>query len=279
VPVPTDEATHEAWTLIAAFAASTRRVRLGQMCTCMGYRNPVHLAKVAATADTISGGRTEMGIGAGWYEHEWRAYGYGFPTAGERLGMLDEGVQIMRQAWTTGKATLDGKHYQVDGAIVRPLPLQEGGIPLWVAGSGERKTLRTAAKYAGYTNFDANEEGFRRKSDVLAAHCRDVGTDFDAIVRSSNFEIVIGETEKDVQDRLDWIRAHYAPFLTPERLEQRMEIYTKGLTTGTPERIAEQLTKAYGFGMGYAILNFVEVAYDRSGLELFVRKVVPELPA
>ena len=100
VPEPNGEATHEAWSLINAFAASTSRVRLGQMCTCMAYRNPAYLAKVAATADVISGGRIEMGIGAGWYEHEWRAYGYGFPSAGERLGRLDEGVQIMRQLWT-----------------------------------------------------------------------------------------------------------------------------------------------------------------------------------
>ncbi|HEX8498041.1 MAG TPA: LLM class flavin-dependent oxidoreductase [Actinomycetales bacterium] len=94
VPIPSEEATHEAWTLMAAFAASTTRVRLGQMCTCMAYRNPAYLAKVAAPIDVISGGRVEMGIGAGWYEHEWRAYGYGFPSAGERLAALDEGVQI-----------------------------------------------------------------------------------------------------------------------------------------------------------------------------------------
>ena len=81
VPAPTDEATHEAWTLMSAFGAVTERVRLGQMCTCMSYRNPVYLAKVAATCDIVSGGRIEMGIGAGWYEHEWRAYGYGFPPA------------------------------------------------------------------------------------------------------------------------------------------------------------------------------------------------------
>ena len=148
VPVPTQEATHEAWTLMAGLAAATSRVRLGQMCTCMGYRNPAYLAKVAATVDVISGGRAEMGIGAGWYEHEWRAYGYGFPGAGDRIGMLDEGVQIMHQLWTTGTATLDGKHYQVNGAICRPLPLQDGGIPLWIAGGGEKKTLRIAARYA-----------------------------------------------------------------------------------------------------------------------------------
>ena len=114
VPVPTDEATHEAWSLMAAFAASTTRVRLGQMCTCMGYRNPAYLAKVAATIDVVSGGRVEMGIGGGWYEHEWRAYGYGFPSAGDRLGMLDEGVQIMRQLWTdrhgdAGRQALPGR--------------------------------------------------------------------------------------------------------------------------------------------------------------------------
>src|SRR3954467_10157368 len=88
VPVPSEEATHEAWTLMAAFGAATSRVRLGQMCTCMGYRHPMYLAKVAATVDAVSGGRVEMGIGAGWYEHEWNAYGYGFPSAGDRIAML-----------------------------------------------------------------------------------------------------------------------------------------------------------------------------------------------
>ena len=158
VPVPSEEATHEAWTLIAAFAATTKRVRLGQMCTCMSYRNPVYLSKVAATADIISGGRVEMGIGGGWYEHEWRAYGYGFPRPGERLARLDEGVQIMRQAWSTGHVTLDGAHYQVDGAIVRPLPLQKGGIPIWIAGGDENVTLRIAAQYANYTNLGSAHE-------------------------------------------------------------------------------------------------------------------------
>ena len=124
VPVPTAEATHEAWSLMAAYAASTGRIKLGQMCTAMSYRNPVYLAKVAATVDVISGGRLQMGIGGGWYEHEWRAYGYGFPSAGVRLARLDEGVQIMRDAWRDGVVTFSGRHYQADGAIVQPKPLQ-----------------------------------------------------------------------------------------------------------------------------------------------------------
>ncbi len=277
VPVPTDEATHEAWTLMAAFAAATSRVRLGQMCTCMSYRDPMYLAKVAATVDAVSGGRTEMGIGAGWYEHEWRAYGYGFPRAGERIARLDEGVQIMRQAWTEGVATLQGEHYQVDGAICRPLPLQDGGIPLWIAGGGEKKTLRIAAQYAKYTNFDGSLEGFRHKSEVLKQHCQDVGTDFDAITRSANYNVVIGRDEAEVERRLTWIEDHYRPVLGDEGARKRADEFRSGPAVGTPEQIVETLGELKDAGMTYAITYFAEAAYDTSGIELFESEVVPAL--
>jgi F420-dependent oxidoreductase-like protein len=279
VPVPSAEATHEAWTLMSAFAATTSRVRLGQMCTSMSYRNPAYLAKVAATIDIISGGRVEMGIGAGWYEHEWRAYGYGFPRAGERLARLDEGVQIMQQAWTTGTATLAGEHYQVDGAIVRPLPLQEGGIPIWIAGGGEKVTLRIAARYADYTNFDGTPAGFRHKSDLLRQHCAEVGTDFDAIVRSTNYNTVIGRDEAEVAERLDAIEARVTPYLGAEEAARFMAEYRSGtaLGVGTPEQVVERLTAMRELGLGYAIHYFPEAAYDRSGIELFEREVMPAL--
>ncbi|MFZ5872186.1 MAG: LLM class F420-dependent oxidoreductase, partial [Actinomycetota bacterium] len=276
VPEPTDEATHEAWTLMAALGAATERVRLGQMCTCMGYRNPAYLAKVAATIDVISGGRVEMGIGAGWYEHEWRAYGYGFPGARHRLEMLDEGIQVMQQMWTTGRATLDGEHVQADGAICQPLPLQAGGIPLWVAGGGERRTLRTAAQYADYTNFDGSPEGFSHKSSVLEQHCKDIGRDFGEITRSANYNVVIGETERDVEERLDWIHAHYAK-VVPHRADEVREQFRTGPAVGTPEQVAETLLDLRRRGMTYAICYFVEAAYDMSGVELFEREVVPAL--
>jgi F420-dependent oxidoreductase-like protein len=280
VPWPTQEATHEAWTLMAAFGAATSRVRLGQMCTCMGYRNPAYLAKVAATVDVISQGRAEMGIGAGWYEHEWRAYGYGFPKAGDRIGMLDEGVQIMRQLWTTGNATLDGKHYQVDGAICQPLPLQDGGIPLWIAGGGEKKTLRIAAQYADYTNFDGSPEGFSRKSEILRQHCQDVGTDFDQITRSANYNVILGETDKDVQDRIAWMKDHLLRAGVPQEIaENRVNEFANGMLVGTPEVIAERLAEVGKLGMTYAILNFAEVAYDRTSLTLFTEKIAPQLTA
>lgn len=276
VPDPTDEATHEAWSLMAALGAATERVRLGQMCTCMSYRDPAYLAKVAATIDVISGGRVEMGIGAGWYEHEWRAYGYGFPSAGERIARLDEGVQIMRQLWTEGRATLGGKHYQVDGAICRPLPLQEGGIPLWVAGGGERKTLRVAAKYARYTNFDGSPDGFRHKSEVLAGHCEELGRDFGEITRSANYNVVIGATQADVDDKLEWIRAHYAKTL-PARADATREQFATGPAVGTPDQVVEALRGLGELGMAYAVCYFVDAAYDPSSMELFEREVIPAL--
>ncbi|MFF2557580.1 LLM class F420-dependent oxidoreductase [Nocardia sp. NPDC058058] len=278
VPVPTEEATHEAWTLMSAFAATTSRIRLGQMCTAISYRNPAYLAKVAATVDLISGGRVEMGIGGGWYEHEWRAYGYGFPSAGERLGRLDEGVQIFKQAWTTGAATLDGKHYQVDNAIVRPLPLQEGGIPIWVAGGGEKVTLRIAAQYAQYTNFSGDPTEFTHKSELLRAHCDKVGTDFNAITRSSNFNTLVGATDSEVQQRLTDLEARFAKTLGEEAAKSHVDsLFRNSPAVGTPDQIIENITRTKDLGLSYSIHYFPEAAYDTTGIEIFENEVIPAL--
>ncbi len=286
VPVPSEEATHEAWSLMAALAAVTGRVRLGQMCTCMGYRHPAYLAKVAATVDVISEGRLDVGIGGGWYEHEWRAYGYDFPPIGVRLGMLLDGVEIMRQAWTTGRATHDGAYYQVDGALCYPRPLQgtsvEGsprnGIPLWVAGGGEKKTLRIAAHYADYTNFDGTPETFARKSEILAEHCRQVGRDYDEIVRSADYNVVIGRDEREVTARLEWLRAHLIDAGVPEgKADAQVQNLATQPLVGTPEQIIETLAGLRAQGMTYAICYFSEAAYDTSGIDLFERAVIPEL--
>lgn len=275
-PLPTEEATHEAWTLMAALAAATSRIRLGQMCTCVGYRNPMYLAKVAATVDVVSGGRVEMGIGAGWYEHEWNAYGYGFPTAGDRLSMLAEGVEIMKQAWRTGEATLAGEHYQVEGAICRPLPLQAGGPPLWIAGGGEKVTLRIAAESAAYTNFDPGLEAFRHKSEVLRGHCRDIGRDFDEIVRSANYDVFIGRDEAEAEDRRAQRLDRIARLVDPATMEGVRAVAARALC-GTPEQIVERLTAMRDAGLAYAITYFGEVAYDTSGIELFAHQVIPAL--
>ncbi|AWB90281.1 LLM class F420-dependent oxidoreductase [Homoserinimonas hongtaonis] len=278
VPVATDQATHEAWTLMSAFAATTSRVRLGQMCTCMSYRNPAYLAKVAATVDLISGGRVEMGIGAGWYEHEWRAYGYGFPRPGERLARLDEGVQIMKQAWQTGSATLDGAHYQVENAIVRPLPLQDGGPPVWIAGGGEKVTLRIAAKYADYTNFAGDPAQFAAKSELLREHCAAEGTDFDRIVRSANYNTLVAENEHELGRMIDAIEARIAPHIGPAEAAKYVAEYRDGTAlVGTPQQVTDRLGAMGDLGLAYAIHYFAHVAYDRTSALLFEREVMPAL--
>ncbi len=279
VPVPVQEAVHEAWTLMAALAAATDTVRLGQMCTSVGYRQPSYLAKVAATVDVISGGRAELGIGGGWYEHEYDGYGYPFPKPAVRLGQLDEAVQLIKRMWTEDVVEFEGEHFTLKGAMLQPKPLQEPHIPVWIAGGGEQLTLRTAARYADYTNFAGDLEAFTHKSEVLAKHCEQQGTDFDRIVRSANYNVTCEETAGDVEDRirenLDRIGRHLP--------EDGREAVLGGIeanlrkTAGTPEQLVEQLRPVVDAGMSYGIAYFAEAAYDTSGLERFAREVVPEL--
>ena len=278
VPMPTQEPTYEAWTLMASLATVTERVRLGQMCTCNGYRSPAYLAKVAASIDVISGGRLEMGIGGGWYEHEYVAYGYPFPEPSVRLGELDEAVQIMQAMWSDEPTvTFRGSHYTIEGAICRPKPLQVPTIPMWIAGGGEQLTLRTAAKYADATNFGGDAiETFVHKSNVLARHCDAHDRDFDAITRSANFNVIIGEDEADVQRRTEELAARLGGFegLDVERTIDRL---FSGTGVGTPGQIVESLAEYREAGLDYVIAYFPDAAYDATSMELFAAEVMPAL--
>ena len=149
----------------------------------------------------------------------------------------------MRDAWRDGKVSFDGKHYQVDGAIVEPKPLQDGGLPLWIAGGGEKVTLRIAAKYAQYTNFTSEPDGFAHKSAVLAEHCRDVGTDYDAIVRSANFNAVIGESDADVKARVERLRARQVAKADAAAVDGMLNMVTSpDSASGTTEQAIEKLS-------------------------------------
>jgi F420-dependent oxidoreductase-like protein len=275
VPVPTQEVTYEAWILMAALAATTDTVRLGQMCTCNGYRHPSYLAKAAVSIDAISSGRLEMGIGAGWYEHEFNGYGYPFPKPSVRIGELDEAVEIMKRMWTEDEVTFDGKFYKLDGAICQPKPVQQPHIPFWIAGGGEKLTLNIAARYASYANFGMTLDEFKRKSEILLGHCEDVGTDFGAIVRSSNFNIVCAETEAAVEQRIQSILERYRPFVTAEQLEHLDRMFRQ--TAGTPEQLVAELQPWVDAGLSYGIGYFSDAAYDTASLELFAREVIPAL--
>ncbi|MGH3375710.1 MAG: LLM class flavin-dependent oxidoreductase, partial [Actinoallomurus sp.] len=140
-----------------------------------------------------------------------------------------------------------------------------------------KKTLRIAARYAQYTNFDSTPEVFKRKSEILAEHCKDVGTDFDAITRSGNYNVVIAETDQGVQDKLAWIRAQYEPLVPPDAFERYSKLFASGPLVGTPELIVERLQAAGRMGLTYAIANFRDAAYDPTSMELFATQVIPAL--
>jgi F420-dependent oxidoreductase-like protein len=274
VPEPTQEVTYEAWTLMAALAAATDTVRLGQMCTCNTYRPPSYLAKVAASIDVISGGRVEMGIGGGWYEHEHDGYGYEFLSPGGRLGMLREGVEIMKALWTEEFVHYEGKYYDLQGAICQPKPLQQPHIPFWIAGGGEKVTLNIAARHARYTNFAGDSvENFTRKSEVLQGHCEDVGTDFEAITRSANFNILCAETEGEAQKKKDRLLERLRQHVPAEAAKRTARLHEAA--SGTPEQVIDFLQAYHSAGMRYAIVYFADAAYDRTSLELFAKEVIP----
>jgi F420-dependent oxidoreductase-like protein len=153
VPEPTDEITFESFSTLSALAMVTKRVRMGHMVICAGFRNPALTAKLASTIDVISGGRFELGIGGGWKEDEWLAYGYGFPPIGERLGALGDHLEIISRMLAPGRATYEGRYASVRGAINEPKGLQQPRIPIIVGGNGKNVTMRLAARHADELNL------------------------------------------------------------------------------------------------------------------------------
>jgi alkanesulfonate monooxygenase SsuD/methylene tetrahydromethanopterin reductase-like flavin-dependent oxidoreductase (luciferase family) len=168
VPEPTDEITFESFSVLAALAMVTTRVRLGHMVVCTGFRNPALTAKLSSTIDVISGGRFELGIGAGWKEDEWVAYGYGFPSLADRLGALGDHLEIITRMLRPGRSTFEGQYAYVRGAINEPQGFQQPRIPIIVGGNGRRKTAGYAIQYADELNFVFLEP------DDIAARMQDV---------------------------------------------------------------------------------------------------------
>ena len=266
-PVVKHESTFEAWTLMAALATVTTRIRLGQMCTCALYRPPSLLAKIAANVDVISGGRLDVGIGAGWSKGEFEAYGYPFPSAGERLDQLEEAVQVLLAMWTEVEAVFRGEHYVVDGAINLPRPLQKPHPPLWIAGGGEKRTLRIVAQYADFANFGDSLESFRHKSAVLADHCEAVGRPYAEIGRTSHLMSVIGRDDADLRKKLDIAAGRRSTTAEEFRREEL------GVTVSEAVDIMGQFADA---GCSDMILYFYDMG-EGDSLELFASEVIPQL--
>ena len=197
----------EGWTLLAAFAAQTERIRVGQMVTGNTYRHPAVLANMGATVDIISHGRMDFGIGAGWNELEHSSYGISLPAPGDRIRMLGEACEIIRLMWTEEAPTFEGRYYQVQDARCEPKPVQKPFPPFVIGGSGEKLTLRVVAQYADVWNFSGGPvEEFMRKSAILDEHCASVGRDPAAIARSIQLPVNYG----DLSATREQVRGHLA---------------------------------------------------------------------
>ncbi len=260
VPIVTQEYTFECWTSMAALARDTRRVRLGQLVACNSYRNPALLAKMASTVDALSHGRLVLGIGAGWYEHEYLAYGYPYPSAGERLRQLGEAVQVILAMWTQDEASFEGRYYQVRGAINQPKGIQKPHIPLLIGGGGEKVTLKLVAQYADACNFGGGIAAIKHKLAVLKQHCEDVGRDYNSIKRTTLIDTcAIAETEDEAIAKLP-----------PDERADLDNVRATQLV-GTPAMIRERLAEYEEAGIQEIVVRFVD-AVQLDSLRLFARE-------
>jgi len=174
----------EGWTALAALGPATERVRIGTLVTGNTYRHPAVLAKMATTVDHISNGRLEFGLGAAWHEYEHEAYAIPFHTVRERLERLEESAHLIKLLWTEARPTFEGKYYQLHEPPYNPPNVQQPHPPFLIGGGGEKRTLRTVARYADACNVSGTPEEVRHKFEVLAQHCRDAGRDPSEIRRT-----------------------------------------------------------------------------------------------
>ena len=263
VPRPAHEAVFECWTTIAAISQRTSRIRLGQMVGCNSYRNPALLAKITSTIDVISGGRLDWGIGAGWYENEYRSYGYEFPKPKDRIGMLRETVEIVKGMWSEPETTYRGSYYEVVRANCDPKPLQSPHPPVWIGGGGEQLTLRVVAKHADCSNFGGNPEEFARKCEILKNHCAAVGRDYDTIRKTWSPEVFIRATEAEIVEAG-----------TRSLWNEPFDSWRAGNLVGTPEQVAEKIETYRALGCSGFIPWNADYPETQT-LEMFATEVIP----
>jgi F420-dependent oxidoreductase-like protein len=199
-----DEPFLEGWTVLAALAAVTRRIRLATLATAVGYRNPAHLAKIAASVDLISRGRLTLGIGAGWFEGEYRQYGWDFPARpATRIRQMEEAVRLILAMWTQPRTTFHGRYFHAEEAILEPKPVQTPHPPVLIAGGGEQLTLRAVARRADACNVGGDPGTVRHKLAVLRRHCDAVGRDYDTIEKTIITSLLIARDDAGVKAKCE----------------------------------------------------------------------------
>ena len=257
----------ECWTVLTALARDTETLRLGPMVSAQSYRNPALLANIAASIDHISGGRLYFGIGAGWKEVEYKAYGYPFPKPATRIRQLEETVRIAKRMWTKEKATYEGRHYSVEDALCYPHPVQEPHVPVWIGGTGDL-TLRVAARHADAVNFAWTQpiDFYEEKLRVLRRHCVKAERDYDEIRKSSGLMITMANTVEELDTKLeDQRRRRDTPYMR-YLSRQRPNL------VGTPEAVAEGIGEYLPLGVDHFILRF-HFGEEIESMRLFIEKV------
>jgi F420-dependent oxidoreductase-like protein len=193
---PPEEPFMEGWTILSALAAVTKRIRLATLVSSVHYRNPAHLAKIAAGVDQISRGRLTFGIGAGWFEAEYRQYGWEFPPRpAMRIAQMEEAVRLILAMWSDKRTTFEGKYFQAENAILEPKPVQKPHPPLMIGGGGEQLTLRAVARHANACNVGGTPEQVRHKFEVLRRHCETQKRNYDEIERTNVIGFVLARDE------------------------------------------------------------------------------------
>jgi F420-dependent oxidoreductase-like protein len=263
VPRPEHDTTFECWTATATLARDTTRVRLGQMVGCNGYRNPSLYAKIASTVDVASHGRLNAGFGAGWYQHEWLAYGYEWPETPERMARFKEAVQIVHKMWTEDYPEFSGKYYHIDKPINEPKGAQQPKIPLWIGGSGPKVTLKLVAQFGDACNLGPNNAEFvKPKLEILKRHCEDVGRDFGSIVKSTEWNVCLLLPGEDPQS------VKVQGGMTREEFEQRF-------TIGTADQLSKWIEALIDAGIEYVIVYQPNIAYNQDRVRHFASEIIP----
>lgn len=266
VPTPEMEATFECWTISSALARDTQRVKIGQMVACNGYRNPALFAKIASTVDVLSHGRLLCGLGAGWYEHEWHAYGYGFPETRERMGMFREACEIIVRMWTEEKPVFNGSYYRIDQPINEPRGVQKPHPPLWLGGGGEQVTLKLVARWANACNIFGDADVLQQKFGVLRNHCETLGRNYDEITRSVAMSIFLINPGDDPEQATAHVRGKLS-----------YKEFAGWFKVGTAEQISQEIQDRIAVGANYFIIYMPRLAYDLEQLQRFTEEVVPNV--
>jgi alkanesulfonate monooxygenase SsuD/methylene tetrahydromethanopterin reductase-like flavin-dependent oxidoreductase (luciferase family) len=262
----------DAWTSLAALAAVTERIRLGPLVSCVFYRSPTMLARLAADVDRISGGRLVLGLGGGNHEREFAKLGLPFPSTAKRLAAVAETVQIVRGLWGEEPFSFEGEHLRVDAVNVRPGPAQRPHVPILIAGGGEKVTLRQVAEFADASNFSPHAmagsaysaEDVRRKLAALREHCAALGRPYEAVLRTQvAVPVVLAKTSSALEKKLAAI---------PERVRQG---YASSTLAGRPEEAIAYYQVLAKAGLTY----FVAGVYgnDTETVRLLAEQVVPAL--